>query len=338
MFGEDTSKAYVALHYRINKNFFVFIKNKDNPSQDEYVARGELIIELLNAQGMSVAREIKTIGLTRTTLPNSLEPQSDIQGAISFAVPDGTFNIVFEVDDKESGRTHVDRKQTVTTRRPIHKPLEASIPFLVQMVIHEGAIPPEFEVVNQGQDVVYGTSCGYVVQMFLPDAKDLRVQWKMEGRWDDRFQERLEYSDSVYTLYPGIPKMLAGESEIKYQLTKSPYAWRMMYIPLPIERLETGFYQAEFEITQGENKTSLKRGFRVYWPNKPLSLMAFELAVDALRLIAKEDEVDEMHGFTSTRGHQRFRDFWRKRDPDTTTAYNEVMAEFYRRVDEVLRR
>ena len=45
-----------------------------------------------------------------------------------------------------------------------------------------------------------------------------------------------------------------------------------------------------------------------------------------------------MFGFTTYRGYLRFMEFWKKRDPDTTTAYNEVMAEFYRRVDESIRR
>ncbi|MBI3004952.1 MAG: GWxTD domain-containing protein [Ignavibacteriales bacterium] len=338
IFGEDTSKAYVAFHYRINKNFFVFIKKSGNSPQEEYAARGELIVELLNAQGVSVGREIRTINLTRSTLPDPAEPPSDIQGAMLFTVPDGTLSIVFEVDDKESGRSFVEKKQTVATRRPVLKPLETSIPFLVSLV-HYGNTSTEFEAVNRGLEVVYGTKCGYLLQIYVPaQQKDLTIHWTLEGRRDERFQEKQELNGGDFTLFPGIPKLKTGETRIVYETALSTDGWKIVYVPLPVEGLETGFYLVEFTLALGELKTTLKRSFRVYWPNKPFSLAAFEIAVDALRLIAKEEEVDEMYGFTSYRGYQKFRDFWRKRDPDTTTAYNEVMAEYYRRVDEALRR
>ncbi|MBI4428166.1 MAG: GWxTD domain-containing protein [Ignavibacteriales bacterium] len=338
VFGEDTSKAYVSFHYRINKNFFVFIKNRSNPTVEEYVARGELIVELLNAQGVSVGREIRTINLSSATLPNPQEQTSDIQGAMQFTVPDGTLSIVFQVDDKESGRSFVEKKQTVTTRRPFLKPLEVSIPFFVSPM-PQGRTPAQFEVVNRGSEVVYGSKCGYLLQVYLPaSGHDFQVRWKLEGRRDERFQERQDLGGSGFTLFPGIPKLNGEESQITYDIVPSQLPWKTLYVPLSVETLETGFYTVEFEISLGEQKTTLKRNFRVHWPNKPLSLNVFETAVDALRLIAKEEEVEEMYGFTSFRGQQKFREFWRKRDPDTTTVYNEVKAEYYRRVDEALRR
>ncbi len=337
IFGEDTSKAYVSFHYRINKNFFVFIKNRENV-QDEYVARGELIVELLNEQGVSVGREIKPIYLTHATLPSPNDPPSDIQGAMLFTVPDGTLNIVFEVDDKESGRSFVEKKQTVSTRRPFLKPLEVSIPFLVK-IVPPGNGAARFEVINRSLEVVYGTKCGYFLQMYVPEnERAIQIRWKLEGRRDDRFQERHEASGTDFTLTPGIPKMSTEDSRITCETVPSHYSWKAAYIPLPVEGLETGFYFVELEIALGEHKTTLKRSFRVFWPNKPFSLNSFDVAVDALRLIAREEEVDEMYGFTSVRGFEKFKDFWRKRDPDTLTAYNEVMAEYYRRVDESLRR
>jgi len=38
------------------------------------------------------------------------------------------------------------------------------------------------------------------------------------------------------------------------------------------------------------------------------------------------------------RNIKAFYEFWRTKDPDTTTAYNEVLVEYYRRVDEAVSR
>ncbi len=337
MFGEDTSKAYVAFHYRINKNFFVFVKNPKNATQEEYVARGELMIELLNEKGVSVGREIRAVNLTRATLPSTDEPPSEIQGAVVFNVPDGTLNIVFEVDDKESGRTFVERKQKVTTRRPILRPLEGSIPFFAEMRVQEGL--SKFIVSNRGSDVVFGSRGGYLMQMYLPTGGEgLHVSWKIEGRLEDRQQEKVELEGTQYTLLSGFPQLAASENEIMYEPKPSTLAWNILFIPLPLEKLFPGLYQLQIEFNMGETTIPLKRSLRVYWPQKPVSLTLFDLSVEALRIIAKEEEIDEMFGFTTYRGYLRFMEFWKKRDPDTTTAYNEVMAEFYRRVDESIRR
>jgi GWxTD domain-containing protein len=337
IFGEDTSKALVAFHYRIGKDFFVFVKNQSNNPAEQFIARGEIIIELLTSEGVSVGRQIQTVDLKRETMQAPPGQQTDIQGAVIFAVPDGTFNIVFEVDDKESGRSFVERRQTVTTRRPILKTLELSIPFFAR-IESNGASQTKYVVLNRGSDVMMGTRGGYLIQALFPDdGQPLRVNWKLEGRWDAR-QEKQEFKGSEYALVPGILRLLSSDKKISYEPQSSQFPWKILFIPLPLEKLETGAYQIDLEFAIGENKVDMTRNFRISWPNKPASLSNFELAVDALRLIAKEEEIEEMYGFTSVRGYQKFKEFWRKRDPDTSTVYNEVMAEFYRRVDEAVKR
>ena len=97
-------------------------------------------------------------------------------------------------------------------------------------------------------------------------------------------------------------------------------------------------YRVEVELSSGELRARQTYPFAVIWPTRPRSLADFGIAVDALRHIADPEEVDDMVGFFADGGRQRFDEFWRHRDPDTTTAYNPVQEEFYRRVDEAIRR
>ncbi|HEY6953006.1 MAG TPA: GWxTD domain-containing protein, partial [Bacteroidota bacterium] len=53
--------------------------------------------------------------------------------------------------------------------------------------------------------------------------------------------------------------------------------------------------------------------------------------------IAKPEELNEITSSSTERGMKAFRAFWKKHDPDTTTAYNQIMVEYYRRVDEAIR-
>ena len=74
------------------------------------------------------------------------------------------------------------------------------------------------------------------------------------------------------------------------------------------------------------------------WFNKPASLVDSRMAINALLYIASENELDEMSSSVGSKGWKRFIEFWKKRNPDTTQAFNPVMAEYYRRVDEAMRK
>jgi GWxTD domain-containing protein len=69
------------------------------------------------------------------------------------------------------------------------------------------------------------------------------------------------------------------------------------------------------------------------WPDMPLSLRDIDYALDALKIITREEQLDSMRrGDLETR-RGALEAFWKEKDKSPETAYNEVMAEFYRRVD-----
>ena len=56
------------------------------------------------------------------------------------------------------------------------------------------------------------------------------------------------------------------------------------------------------------------------------------------RHIATDAELDSMMAFSSSKSMKAFRAFWQRHNPDTTRAFNPAMAEYYRRVDETIKR
>ena len=79
-------------------------------------------------------------------------------------------------------------------------------------------------------------------------------------------------------------------------------------------------------------KRALK--FRVQIPGIPISLKALEEAIDQLIYIASDDEIDSIKvGKDYDEKLNRFIKFWKKRDPDPSSSNNEIMNEYYRRID-----
>jgi GWxTD domain-containing protein len=65
----------------------------------------------------------------------------------------------------------------------------------------------------------------------------------------------------------------------------------------------------------------------------PRSLRATAKAVEALRYVASDSELNEMRSASPGRQKTLLERFWKRRDPTPATAFNERMAEYYRRVD-----
>ena len=79
---------------------------------------------------------------------------------------------------------------------------------------------------------------------------------------------------------------------------------------------------------------STSRPFTVRWSDIPMSITDLSKAVEQLRYVAQPSEYDFMRDATTDAERKtRFLDFWNKRDPDPSTPRNELMEEYYQRVE-----
>ncbi|MEM1269848.1 MAG: GWxTD domain-containing protein [Bacteroidota bacterium] len=116
------------------------------------------------------------------------------------------------------------------------------------------------------------------------------------------------------------------------------------------ETLDNGTYVLDFDIEvqgaedednadgasmadAGTDQTSRSARVPTHWRNMPLSLFDLDVALDNMRFILQRDELSELKEGDSRQELASFRAFWSERDPTPETAYNELMAEYYRRVD-----
>ncbi|HWP81885.1 MAG TPA: GWxTD domain-containing protein [Bacteroidota bacterium] len=76
------------------------------------------------------------------------------------------------------------------------------------------------------------------------------------------------------------------------------------------------------------------RTFNVRWTDIPQSISDIDNAIEQLRYVARPSEMDYMKEATDPEDRKRrFLEFWSKRDPDPSTPRNELMEEYYQRVD-----
>ena len=82
-----------------------------------------------------------------------------------------------------------------------------------------------------------------------------------------------------------------------------------------------------------DKEINKKINMRVVWFNKPISLLNPEKAIEFLSIIAPDTVVDNLLSADEEEYPKVLNDYWKKFDPSPETSFNEIMYEFYSRVD-----
>jgi GWxTD domain-containing protein len=108
---------------------------------------------------------------------------------------------------------------------------------------------------------------------------------------------------------------------------------RALEIPLGTQRLPLRKYRLTATVIRGSEALTFRREFRMIWPDMPRSLRNVDDAITALRYVAPEATVDSLLEGPLEARWAHLEGFWKPRDRSPDTAPNEVMTEYYRRVD-----
>jgi GWxTD domain-containing protein len=320
----------VDIHYRLSPGFFVFLRT----SEGRAAAQGELLVELAGKNGTQTSREVRPIRVEREREPGPGESIPDIQDLVRFHVPAGTYAIVFELKAFDSERRFLERRRTLEIASA--GGLTAVPRLLFGYPSPDGN---HFIPFNRGGAAIFGSRGGMIVHLRPSSDAPLVVEWRVASPDRESKGRNLDLrARDTIRLQRTLTSFIEDDG-IRYRFDSVAVApWTSAYLALPLEQLEPGPYVVDLKLQAGAETSQQVYRFAVIWPSLPRSLADFDLAVDALRHIADPEEIDDMIGFFADNGRARFDEFWRRLDPDTTTVYNPAQEEYYRRVDDAIRR
>lgn len=136
----------------------------------------------------------------------------------------------------------------------------------------------------------------------------------------------------------------AKKEPVKVQSQMEPMTGEKTQTFLKVEdlKLPVGSYLISIEARAASSTAEEKpaaiaatsRSFSVRWTDIPFNITDLDKAVEQMKYIARPSEFDFVREATEMgEKKKRFVDFWAKRDPDPTTPRNELMEEYYQRVD-----
>jgi len=338
--SEDSSKSRLDINFRIAFNFFVFVSSSSPSSQSPFVAKGEITVEVLDSTNTSVARELVTKELYAEKPPDQNVETQAVEGIFSFDLLPGTYTIVAEVKDRESERHYFDKGRKILLKDFRKAGLGLSDIIFLREPVTTGNYPSAVRPLNLGGNVPFGEDCGVYAEVISTGPKEsLLVELALSRVGQEYGSGKQILIDTIPVNELLVAKTLSpvrNEESYEYRLVNS--SCRNKYtvvVQLHSDTLELGNYNIAMSVRTHDAIDSVEKRFHLRWSNMPRSLHNLDLAVEALEYIMTKNEFSDLKNSASEKRRQLFEEFWKKRDPTPKTAYNEAMAEYYRRVDHV---
>ncbi len=332
----DTLQERVDVHYRIDREFFVPVRNPEGNSP--FHRSGELVVELADSTGGIAARAMQTLEIPEQDADRKKAGSLWEQGMFRLMVPPGRYRILMTVEDQESRRSIMDSSWFVrTSPRAVSGLATASLVLLAPPGETDGIA--DLRLMNYGEDVLFGRPAALLVVWTPAGGRDslLTVKYSFAGEPASAEDRPFLPPDREVTvpLYRGVSfAPWTDSSRAAYRVSRNGTGGTCAaVVPVPFARLLLRPYRMTFALSSGTDKFEVVRKGRTVWPDMPFSLKDIDNAIDALRYVTTEAELDSLRRGNMETRRGNLEGFWRSKGGKQETAFNEVMTEYYRRVD-----
>jgi GWxTD domain-containing protein len=330
-FSTDSNTVHLDILYRIRYDFFIFTYHPESP--DLFTGSGDLSVELLDSSQTSVVRQINTIELKTDHASTQALREKYCQGSVSFILRPGRYTAIYHLEDAESQREYSRSNQPIIIPTFTSKNTVRSSLMFVETVDSVNSTT-EFTPYNIGGGITFGKNTGVIMTVSGTTLSD-SLHYSLSRLAGEEKALTPVQKDTTITLsyVKGMkPSLIVKDSSsIGYKLIPDTTV-SLAYFTLPAKQLEQGHYLAIFHFAAGDT-SEIRKDFAVQWINMPFALTDLDFAISAMKYITTDSEYDNLQSGSKSERIKKFHDFWKQRDPTPTTAYNEMMAEYFERVD-----
>ncbi|TYP95155.1 GWxTD domain-containing protein [Fodinibius salinus] len=347
--GDTDSTVTLATVFNMPYSYLSFKKNNSGPSGKEFYSAIQLNMEVFksNKSKLGKRKDVSVEGLPsvgRTMWSDTAfaadyqQSQSTdkfVSGYVKTSLTPGVYSYVLQMKQGQETESRRSRAKTLSISR--YNTIEVGNVILGENFI-EGQELSQLVLSRFGKNVKYATD--FYALVYLPDfntesnysltVTNLNIQDKDTSKAKSVYSKKLAKKH----INKGIkPSLVATNNErVRVDLQQVSDGYTYALIKIPGTKLPNAVYRLTVD-TQSSTKPVAQTVFQTVWPDIPNSLLSLDVAVDMLRFIADDKTINRLSSGTKKEREQKFRDYWKKRDPSPKTEFNELMTEYYNRID-----
>lgn len=298
--NESRLDVYIQVPY----DAIFFVKNADI-----FLSNYELIVNIYDVSNNLVKEKLWNESIKTSTYEETVSPKLNKLSQQSFQLPAGKYSLVVQIRDMET-------KKGAKFSRNVELRDFRQQKFTVSDVM----LLSKLTVVGEKKIIIPNIS-GNVVDL---------------GEGFFAFAEVYNFTDAdsveiVYEISKDKSKTLRSGKETQ-PLVKGKNS---LFFKINSGDLPMGDYTLEIKMNPNLQQitTSISRKFSIYWRGMPVSIVDLDAAIDQLTYIEQASEIARIKKLPFNERLESFKEFWKKKDPTPNTERNELMEEYYARVE-----
>lgn len=349
--GSSESTVTMATVFSLPYNVLPFKKVSGSAPRGEFYSVTELSMEVFKSDRSKLKskKEISVKGLESVTrsfwsdtayAKNYAESQSSgkfLNGTLKATLQPGVYSYILQLRRGQETESRISNVRTVALKPYGQK--ETGNVILGENVIDKQK-PAQFVLSSLGKNVRYARD--FYALVYLPgfdkggqytlDIKNLNVVEQDTSAPGTVYSKKLSEDDFRTNIRPTLTSGKNEGTRISLESAENGYDYAL--VKIPGKQLPNAMY--ELTVKKQDSKKPIARStFRSIWVDIPTSLLSLDVAIEMLRYIADQKTINNLKTGSQKKREQKFRSFWENRDPTPKTEYNEIMAEYYRRIDYV---
>lgn len=347
--GKSPSTVDMVNIFSLPYSVLPFRKSTSEMAGGKFFSAAELSLEVFKSDKsrLNSKKDVSVKGLESITrsfwsdtayaknFEESQSPEHFLNGSLEADLQPGIYSYILQLRRGEETNSRISKVRTVS--------LKSFDDINVGDVIVGSNIADEngflkMALPSLGKNVRYGKNFYALIHLpgYEPSNKYSLTVKSLNATEKDTSIITTNYTKELATddIYTGIrPEIVSGNgTNTSIALTPSENGYAYVLLEIPGKKLPNSHYL--LTVTESNSKKPVARGtFRSIWVNMPASLYSLDVAIDMLKFITDKKTLDRLQTGTQKQREKKFREFWEKRDPTPNSEYNELMAEYYQRID-----
>lgn len=307
----------ITYSFRIPYSSLVFEKENDT-----YQAGYQINVELFDEDSVFVTRQIKQKKIVTHDFNESIDNNTFDQDVIYLFSPKKSYKLRAILTDVNSRREYLLKTDKLNNNTLMQNNLINPIIINSNKINCDGE--EVFQLSNFNGFIPFSKE-NYSILIPVRDTSISRIEYVVLNNRDTVINSNTNSYEFISL------KMISCENQII--LKNSDNEKIKCFIIKDISSLLSEGDVVVKVISNEDLKTAEEFIFKSLWINKPFSLSDPEEAISYLKIVEKEDVVETLLSNDDKNYFKELIKYWKKYDPSPETTYNELMAEYYLRVD-----
>lgn len=342
------STGLFAVFFRLDYDLIPFLRKRADmqapTAEAEYFAPVRMGLEIFEGSAPTSRRSSSALPVFRdswqdTVWVNSFEETKSrfdhVEAYISTNLEPGDYHYELQLTRGGSIREQSSSRRNFTVKNPGDFD-KAQFILLSDSNLGDDQFTATF--LNYGNNVLYGQN--YDLLILLPNDFQIDENYQVklhqitagsDSESGGELRQTIQLEDEHIIQFSDI-NLTRTDGHISLSTNLNQDGSTYALVSIPNAELENSRFRIELN-KEGQDEPIGQRLVNSQWLDMPISLYNLDVAIQMMKYIVNDQELRRLNSGSTTDKEQKFRDFWAQRDPTPDTEFNELMVEYYRRID-----